>query len=524
MTTIRKMQNISFQTLFKSWLISDYWDNNMPLEFSPNMRNIRLSNGSTIIRKGFLKEVDSSIGTTVKWLSANYKNDELLVVCNKKLKIVDLSAWTYTDVATPATISTTDKKVNIINYSNYTIILNWEDYPYIRDWTTLSQTTSSNIESWANPYVWAVFEQKTWVAGTGTKSNILYKSVAIWASTETNSYDWTNSGSEKLSLENPIIWLVWTLSDLYIFTNRTIEKLVQTELWWSIVYSTLPIWYSQLASSRSVVDSWDRLFFLTTDKKIQTINYVEWISQSYIWDLSDRNGRKINKFLEDNLDDNQSESFALLDQKNNLIKFYVKPKNDIANSLIIVYDLASDNFLIDDNKFFSFGINYNGNIYCGSILDSSLYQDEIWNIDNNIGIPWYRETKYIDFWQPMQRKIFKEIITSWKYNNLADINLEITVDDDIISDKDILEDLTTWTSISSGTIWWSSIWWTPIWWSLTTTLDPLYNFDIKTTSISNKWKRIKLRYYGNNTWSEIALDNASIGIIPIWDLQPNNKS
>ena len=154
MSSVSGVKSLWFANIFSKGLIDDYWNNKMPDPFSPYLRNIRVRNWATIIRKWHVTKVEDSNWTYVRGITANYYNDILLAVRNKQLSEISLTAGTYTD---KWAVSTTDKDVNLINYWKYTIVLNWEDYPYVYDWSSVTKLTSSEIEANANPLFWDVF-------------------------------------------------------------------------------------------------------------------------------------------------------------------------------------------------------------------------------------------------------------------------------------------------------------------------------------------------------------------------------
>lgn len=137
----------------------------------------------------------------------------------------------------------------------------------------------------------------------------------------------------------------------------------------------------KLANSRCAVGAGDKIFFLTADKKIKTIDYVQGIDDVRVGELSDDEKVGIPNFM-NNLNDDLSKSFAFYDQKNKLIKFFVRSKNSLTNDLCIIWDLVNKTFLVDDNKFYGILVNHNNKVYAGSCLNSVTYEDETGSDDD----------------------------------------------------------------------------------------------------------------------------------------------
>jgi hypothetical protein len=63
------------------------------------------------------------------------------------------------------------------------------------------------------------------------------------------------------------------------------------------------------------------------------------------------------------LNDDLSKSVGFYDQKNKLIKFFVRSKNSLTNDICIIWDLVNKTFLVDNNKFYSILTNHNNKVY-----------------------------------------------------------------------------------------------------------------------------------------------------------------
>lgn len=356
----------------------------MPYAYSTDLRNVRIVNQVTTKRKGYKTIVDDIVGTTVKGMASN--NSALYVVVDSKLKSADITAGNYTNIGTLPN----DNDVGMITFGKYTIILTGAQ-PYVYDGTTLSAVTSYVASS--NPSFGTEFLNFTWVAGTGTLANVLYQSRPISATNPEYSYDWNGSGAGQMIMKSNILGLVATLSKFVIFTEKSIEWIDRSS--YTTIGGVLNFYPNpmaqgeKLANSRCAVGAGDKIFFLTADKKIKTIDYVQGISDIRVGELSDDEQVGIPNFM-NNLNDDLSDSVGFYDQKNKLIKFFVRSKNSLTNDLCIIWDLVNKTFLVDDNKFYGILVNHNNKVYAGSCLNSVVYEDETGSDDDGGEIAWYR--------------------------------------------------------------------------------------------------------------------------------------
>lgn len=93
------------------------------------------------------------------------------------------------------------------------------------------------------------------------------------------------------------------------------------------------------------------------------------------------------------LDADQTDAFAYYDPVNQLVKWHVKTRGASANNLVIIYDRQRDTWLVDDNKNFIDGVNFNGRNYVLSALAPLLYEDEVGDSDDGQRVRMFRASK-----------------------------------------------------------------------------------------------------------------------------------
>lgn len=576
---------------FSKWLCDWAWDNRMPYAYSTDLRNVRIVNQVTTVRKWFKTIVPTVVWTTIKGLASN--NWNLYAIVDSKLKKVNFTTNDFDNIWN----LNSDVDVNTITYGKYTIFLDWSDDPKVYDWNTLSaistlvenatptftftwswlndfsiisatnidwehhtfnieidwtwspNTFKWNIDWWtyttwvaitwsnqlinwtisqvtvkfnattwhtagniwsltqlsdSNPRFWEEFLNFTWVAWWDDFRNVLYQSRPITSTNQEYSYDWSWSGANQIIMKSDIQWLASTISRLIIFTDKSIEYIDRSSyitIWWVLNFYPNPIaQWVKLANNRCCPSAWEKVFFLTADKKIKTIDYIQWIDDLKVWDLSDDEKVWIPNFM-NNLNDDLSKSVWFYDQKNKLIKFFVRSKNSLTNDLCIIWDLVNKTFLVDDNKFYSILANHDNKVYAWSCLNSIVYQDEIWEDDDGWDISWYRYSAILQNGRPWKNKMYNWFSTSGTINSQTKINKDIILDWFIIDSSSIeLSWMVTWWTASSQTAWVMTWWYS--------TQGTLRNFT------KNRWpeyintigRYLQTKYSWNWVWQNFTLE------------------
>lgn len=569
---------------FAKWLCNGAWDNRMPYSYSTDLRNMRIQNQVSTVRKGYKTVVDDIVWTTVKGIASN--NSNLYVAVDSKLKSVDITNWNYTNIWNLPNNNDT----NIITFGKYSIILTGGQ-PYVYDWTTLypvTQSTSSvaftgswlndmtvrpsatntdwqahtfdieitatwtpdtfkwrmdwwayttgvsitgwihilsnwmiiifNASTWHTNWdkwtitqdsvlahtFWTEFLNFTWVAWDTDFPNVVYQSVPVVATNQTWCYDWLWSWANQMTFKWNILWLTSTLSRMFIFTTKSIEYIEQgsyVTIWWVLNFYPKPLSeWEPLVNNRCAVAVWDKVFFLTKDKKIKTIKYIQWIDNVVVWDLSDDEKVWIPKFM-NNLNDDLTWAVWFYDRNNKLVKFFVRSKNSTFNDVCIIWDLVNKTFLVDDNKFFSCLTYHNNKIYAWSCLNSVTYQDEVWQDDDWWPLSWYRYSAILSNNRQNKNKLTKRV------THTGTINSETTINQDIILDWDIIDTSSIqWVDYIS---WWtgaSPTWWSPTWWDLVEWILVNYTKDRWPEYINNIGRYLQVKHYWSWTWQDFTLE------------------
>lgn len=513
-------KQLNIEKFGTKWLVDWYGKNKIPDYFASYLRNVRIDNSSITLRKWFKELGSKTWWTHIQWLISNAQLWLLLTVLNKKLYSVNVDNWTFTEIWT---VSTTDKQVNFIVYWKYTIILNWEDYPYVYDGSTLTQLTWTVIDD-IKPIYWDRFAWFTCVAGnTEDTKNILYISRPITLANPEYAYDYKGSGSWQITFQSEILGVKWTLNSLYIFTKEAVNIINKSQIdttGWIWSFYAVPIWdWGELATHRSIINAWDKVFYLTKDNQIRTIWYISWTVDAQIWTLSNKEQLNIKWFLE-NLNSDQSDCYAILNKRDNTIEWNMKTANSPDNDITIIYDLTNTTWLVDNNKYFIHETELNNIYYTWSALDWTIYINNTWYLDEEQWIPFEYYTQELNFWNPVIYKQFRWFEIAGEISEWSNIQVDFVVDNNIIYTWFINND--DLDNISSEWIASSEIWWEEISWSNWIDLYP-FNKIATASVIRKKGKQAKIIITSTEPWTQYYFDYLSIFVRPLRKYEKFNK-
>lgn len=498
--TVEKITYQRIKKAFSGWLIQDVGIHTLPVNATPYERNMRIVNGTATRRKGYTEELTWSTGTKVQWLVSNWWT--LYAVYGSEMFSLDLDANSDTQVSTISLPS--DSKVHFVTFGKYIIVLTGEWYPFVYDGTTWSQTSSSNIESGANPRFGTVFAKFTLVAWGWAKKNHLYISRWITATNTAYSYDRTGTGSEIIYMNSDIKAVKSTLNRVFVFTEKSVEYLDRTsitEISWVTSFYTQPIANDNIpASNNAVVVANDRIFFFTATRGVKTINYISGVTELEIGNLSGRKDASIEWFLSW-LDQDQSDCEWFFNKDSNTVEWHLKTNWSPFNNIVLVYDIEHDSFHVDDNKFINTMTYHNDKIYGGSHIGLQVYEMNTGNDDDDLAITWRRDTAQLTLWDPMRRKQIRYVGIFWEVNNQASIKVNVVVDGSTVAGPYTISGSEMWVAW----LWSTQIAQVPI--AGETSSVSLVPFEkiIGRWELRYKWYRLQLSFSWWTVWEEFTL-------------------
>jgi hypothetical protein len=165
----------------------------------------------------------------------------------------------------------------------------------------------------------------------------------------------------------------------------------------------------------SIVNIWNRIFFLSSSNKICQIAKWQNIDWFEVLELSERPYVWISNIMS-TLSKTQNTAFGYFLPKENNIKWFDKSEWATFNDTCIVYDVWKDKFLVDTQKYFYDWTFLNWYNYTASHINWSIYKDEYSQDDEWQAIPFTYHTKQFFLSDPTIKKIF------WETRTLLDIN------------------------------------------------------------------------------------------------------
>lgn len=441
-------------------MVSSKAINTIPQEYLRYSENARIYDWWIWPRKWMQLLTNSTLWTNNK--GGFVMSDKLYQIANSKIYEINETTWIQTEKAT----LWYDARTDVLVYNNFAIIVsNWQPWK-VFDWTTVTEPATITANNWIIEYCrWFSF-LANW--------NVLQISRPILPTNPALAYDFTWSWSQTITYDSDIKWLKSTMNWLYVFTEEKIEYLwanaLQNVAGASAFIST-PLWdWWELMSNDLVATSWDKVFYVTKNLNINTINYVQWTAEPWLWELSNKPVVWIRELLQ-TIDIEQPNGFAFVNDNDNTVQFHLRTTNSPFNNWVITYDLINDTWNIDTGKNYNYIVKKASKYYGFSDVNTSIYEDDVWYSDNWIAIRFLIKTQSINLWA-MQQKIFGWFFTSWAIWQLSSLTYRVNVDREWV-----FEDSINWETSDISWIWeiaWDTIWNDSIAWNLdlANTLNP----------------------------------------------------
>lgn len=519
----KEVKQIVIDKMFTKWFVQGRSNNRKPDYIANIARNVRIRNWGMTVRDGW-EQLYEGTGDEVQGIIGN--NGELLFVHDNTLKKLNTTTNAVTSIQA---IDSTGGKVWFIGYGIYTIILTGVDYPWVYDWSTCTQLTSTNIAVNVNPSFGVRYAGFTVVNSQIGAKNVIRISRPIGVATQTNSYMWDlTNGSESITYDTEVLWLESSMNFLWVFTKSTIEKMTKDNLttaWGVQSLFTLPIAkWQEVLNNDCIVSAGDIVLFITANKQVATIEYkstnptepVLTIISDRMQDLTD-----VQDWL-DNLNEDQSKAFGIFDKKRNLVKRYFRSFTSTVNDVCLVYDITNTTFYVDDNKYFNCETELNTKYYAGGVFGGDIYEDEVGKNDGDEGIDWEYSVDMI-----AGTKFRKKILwsgLSGVINYPAKIKWEVEVDD-ILEFSDYIYGTNYNENDSDLGIWWSMTGELPIWWEIAEPYEDNNPFTVRITDsrLRANGEKIRMRWSGNEQDQDFVLDYLDVSYKPLRTVETDTK-
>lgn len=419
------------------------------------------------------------------------------------IKTVTVSAWSRT-------IDITPKYWQTVTVTDFVVTL-WASQA-IATISKVVQCTTSEIDDWVNPSFWGSFAWFT-IINRLDSPNVISVSRPISLTTLWYAKDWKWSNSYTITLKWLVQWMVATLSRFWIFTDKTIEYLSPNFLDTTGSYvPTTFAWWELLASPDCVWAAWDVVFYVTKNKRIRSIWYQWTINEPQIKTISDIENAWIQRFLDEQIKEDQSQAFIHHDELNNIMKFHFVWINSSYADTILCWDLNTNQWLLDLDKQYSWICSLWSKQYAYSWVWRTVYEDEFWEDDDWNWIEREYETQNMWITEPNVVKMRKWWTIWWQMNNEAKILVKVYIDGNLYFEKYIDWELEN--PISLWWVWefWIWEWWVWEVWNTYTLVD--FEKDIDLWRLRKTWKKIKINFSWNEIGQKLIIDYLSLKFKP----------
>lgn len=376
-----------------------------PFEMQNTSRNVRGSANFCFQRPGYVTFANTLSGNTngIRWLAPYYANadadDRLFMVYGTTMYVIDPRVGTTWTAITDVNFTNGDN-VTTETFGGWLFVFNGINQAQKIDGVTATQPfvkpDSIASAAWFTPAFGRVYTGSLFVSGVSTAPNVVYTSKASSSATQSDVYDF--SGGLGIDTQD---------ANELLFNNRvTAIELMSTAL---VVFLVDSAWYipgiKDLAdggydyerqpiggsygavSQKAVCVVNNDIFYITPNKQIRSVRRdISNNQQSMItYPLS----KKIQRFLDNEIDTDLSTAFCYFNQQRREVYFHFRLKGDVNNFIRIVGDMDSLDedgapaWFIDDNMPMNCGCVMNGMAYNGSAVLGQVYEDGVGNADDN---------------------------------------------------------------------------------------------------------------------------------------------
>jgi hypothetical protein len=449
-----KRERISKEPIFSWWLVDNVDDTEKWGKYASYARNVRTKGASLTTRPWYYEYVVLSsrpISIESYWdvavVRTNKDTNKKLVTIDKDRNIIDI---TTTWIAS-------DAHINFTNAWGALYCMNWVD-----SLTKLVETTHSVVSCWIadfKPTFSVVFNSSHFASWRDVNPTVVYKSV--W-----DDFDvFAGSGSDTYKFPETITWLATSQQSLFYFTKNTITVTSRSDVaenWGAYSYVTTPLSAKEWATNhRTIVTAGNDLYCLTPSKKIVKIARGANIEGFEIIDISHRKYRWIDNFMSE-LNNTQDNARWYYDSINNRCIRHLQTYWEAKPTIILIYDVSLDLFLIDDGKQYTDTCIHNGFVIATSRYENKIFIDEDGNTDNWSIIQSRYETKEYAITDETIKKVIRETRTPYILSMPWSFTQEIWVDWYVFDKKTISTTYTGVWGIGTSEVATFSIW--SEWW------------------------------------------------------------
>ena len=450
------MTDVYIDNFWSKMLVASKGINKIPTEYLKQAFNCRSTWAWITGRRGKELLTNSTLWTNNKW--GFELGGTLYQITNSKVYSINLSDGVQTEIDD----LWYDARTDVLVYgTNFAIIVS--EWQALQVFDGISLTTPISVPWWDT---WGIIEfinSNKWYTLYAI-NNILHISRPILNSNPEFAYDYIGAWSQEITYKTKIVGLKTTLNWVYIFTQDGRVEFIWSEslqdIAWSpaFISTLLGIWWEPV-NNRSITASGDQLFYITKNRKINTVNYIPWTDKTAIGKLSSAPVIWVDELLKW-IDSNQPSWEAFYNENDETIQFHVRTNNFQFNNVVLVYDIINTSWAVDTWKRYNYMVKFWPDYYWFSDLNSSIYKDDVWLSDAWVAIPFKIRTQTVNYGS-VREKLFWGAIIAWGIWEQTTLTYQVLVDQQSVLREDI-----SWTTAWIWSLWetWGeAIWEEPIW-------------------------------------------------------------
>ena len=431
---------ITISDAFTKGFVGGYNQVFTPASYSNYLRNCRLENQGICMRDGF--RVVTSLANM--WYRMKLKATErflyALILTQSWIQLFKIIGTAAVYIATVSVSHNLASDVDIITIWELVIVLSkwdpmWRYHPdkwshqiHLPHYPSLDGGTYPDTDYSASTWVfysWFVFlneiDKESWYPTNRViLSHEINRDQDNWISSATNFSARTDADDliipYKLILPSSVQAMVSTQQNLYIFCQDSVQYLdreILSEYATNKTLRSLPLATgNSLINRNCCVAAGNFVFFMCKDKHIRSLGYTPGIYDPQIADLTDTQFG-IQRWINDNISDNQYDSFAFFNKQDYTIEFHINWNDGIR--YVLIRDLQHQQWLIDTGK--DFGAMENFEWERSSEEDESVIGDSVQTE------PLYWIAHVVAWWNGGKRKWFY-YQNEAKYDSIYDANSE----------------------------------------------------------------------------------------------------
>lgn len=397
---------------------------------------ISLPGGALVSRLGKTKLMDQTSGNAGKAVTmlANYtKSDgtkEVLVAYAGLIKKLNMATGAVTDLPTPVSGQADTAQYGFNIYDDNAFFCNGQDSMIRYTGSANATVTLTNLAAavfYTNVFIFTK-DGKMFAIDAGNTKLLHRSKTDLGTASDIYTFNYsggtalTNSGTTNIKEDGTPLTALQVLDDLYLFTNKSIAKLVYDSALTAYVPVNVAKGSGAYTNPSLVTTGSALIYFDSDDKVFSQLGQVERYPQFIVTELSDA----IRNLTTETYDFTSARSIYW----NRLFLTACKSSSSASvNDTVIVFDIESRAVWRIPNWYVNCWMEYDGKLYYGSAQNPVVYQCFVGTADDGGTIPFYWTSNIEDFASPELYKNSFFLYVEGTIDQLVNLEFTLTFND-----------------------------------------------------------------------------------------------